>query len=139
VNELFADTFYYLALVNRNNADHERAVAMSESLDVTTVTTAWVLNELADAMASPSQRPAFLRLLEAIRTNPHCVVVPPGERLFDEGLGLYAERADKHWSLTDCISFVVMRERGLTEALTGDHHFAQAGFTARFLDGPAAS
>jgi uncharacterized protein len=39
-------------------------------------------------------------------------------------------RRDKEWSLTDCISFVVMKERGLTEALTADHHFEQAGFKA---------
>jgi predicted nucleic acid-binding protein len=48
--------------------------------------------------------------------------------LFDQGFELYARRLDKDWSLTDCISFVVMREHGLTHALTGDHHFEQAGF-----------
>jgi predicted nucleic acid-binding protein len=42
----------------------------------------------------------------------------------------YESRPDKAWSLTDCISFVVMNQHGLTEALTGDHHFEQAGFTA---------
>lgn len=50
--------------------------------------------------------------------------------LWRRGLGLYAARPDKAWSLTDCISFVVMTDRGLTEALTGDHHFEQAGFRA---------
>lgn len=45
---------------------------------------------------------------------------------------LYDARPDKSWSLTDCISFVVMAERDLTEPLTGDHHFDQAGFTALF-------
>lgn len=137
MSEVFADTFYYLALVNRNDAAHERAVTTSESLGAVTVTTAWVLAELADAMASPSQRPAFLRLLEAIRSNPHCTVVPPSAALFDKGLRLYAERMDKYWSLTDCISFQVMRERGLTNALTGDHHFEQAGFTALLTDRPS--
>ena len=48
----------------------------------------------------------------------------------DAGLALYANRTDKDWSLTDCISFVVMNERGITDALTGDHHFEQAGFAA---------
>ena len=46
------------------------------------------------------------------------------------GVALYAERPDKDWSLTDCISFVVMRKMDITEALTGDRHFEQAGFTA---------
>jgi len=48
----------------------------------------------------------------------------------DRGLALYISRPDKDWSLTDCISFVVMKERGLTGALTADHHFEQAGFVA---------
>jgi predicted nucleic acid-binding protein len=46
------------------------------------------------------------------------------------GIQLYDSRPDKQWSLTDCISFVVMQDRGIVEALTGDHHFEQAGFTA---------
>jgi hypothetical protein len=58
----------------------------------------------------------------------HPPIVPPTQRLFDQGVELYAERPDKGWSLTDCISFVVMRQQGITEALTGDHHFEQAGF-----------
>ena len=50
--------------------------------------------------------------------------------LFERGLALYNARPDKEWSLTDCISFVVMADEGLTDALTGDRHFEQAGFTA---------
>jgi len=50
--------------------------------------------------------------------------------LFERGVGLFRQRPDKEWSLTDCISFVVMRDASLTEALTGDHHFEQAGFSA---------
>ena len=48
--------------------------------------------------------------------------------LFEAGLRLYASRRDTEWSLTDCISFVVMKQHNLTEALTADHHFEQAGF-----------
>jgi len=55
--------------------------------------------------------------------------VPPAQDWFDRGVGLYSRRLDKDWSLTDCISFAVMDEFGLTESLTGDHHFEQAGFT----------
>jgi hypothetical protein len=56
--------------------------------------------------------------------------VPASRELFDSGWALYQDRPDKDWSLTDCISFVAMRERGIIEALTGDHHFEQAGFRA---------
>jgi predicted nucleic acid-binding protein len=94
------------------------------------VTTAWVLTEVADAMAAPPNRPLFLRLIEGFRTLRIVEVVPATPELFDRGIELYGRRPDKSWSLTDCISFVVMTERDITEALTGDHHFEQAGFRA---------
>ena len=58
------------------------------------------------------------------------MIVPASQDVFEQGVELFENRLDKDWSLTDCISFIVMRERGLTEALTGDHHFEQAGFRA---------
>ncbi len=127
---LFADTFYYLAVLNTNDRAHERAVNLSESLGASSVTTAWVLTELGDGMASAGRRTGFLRLVDNLKINPLCLIVPASQPLFDRGLVLYADRPDKAWSLTDCISFVVMREHGLAEALTGDHHFEQAGFRA---------
>jgi uncharacterized protein len=54
--------------------------------------------------------------------------------LFMEGLALYQSRSDKMWGLTDCLSFVVMQTQNLTEAMTADHHFVQAGFRALMLD-----
>lgn len=67
-------------------------------------------------------------MVRSIRENPHVTVVPPAMEWIDAGLRLYAARPDKSWSLTDCISFEVMRSMGLTEALTGDRDFEQAGF-----------
>jgi uncharacterized protein len=90
---------------------------------------AWVLTEVGDALATPGRRESFLRLLAALHADPTCTIVPPTQSLFDQGIALYGERPDKGWSLTDCISFVVMRQQGITEALTGDRHFEQAGFT----------
>jgi predicted nucleic acid-binding protein len=58
------------------------------------------------------------------------IIVETSGKLFRTGVAFYSRRPDKDWSLTDCISFVVMRDRGITEALTGDHHFEQAGFKA---------
>jgi predicted nucleic acid-binding protein len=57
-------------------------------------------------------------------------IVASSRELFRRGFDLYADRPDKEWSLTDCISFVVMTDRRITDALTGDHHFEQAGFVA---------
>lgn len=72
----------------------------------------------------------MIRLLTSLREYPTVEIIPPDSTLFDRGFDLYSQRPDKGWSLTDCISFVVMTERGLTDALTGDHHFEQAGFRA---------
>ena len=57
-------------------------------------------------------------------------IIPADATLYQAGVDLYGQRSDKDWSLTDCISFVVMRQRGIVEALTGDHHFEQAGLIA---------
>jgi len=126
---VFADTFYYLALVSSADHAHEKSSMFSRAFVGHTVTTAWVLTEVADALASPPQRSVFLALLRRLRDDPDVTIAPPTPELFERGVESYGRRADKDWSLTDCISFVVMREHGLTEVLTGDHHFEQAGFT----------
>jgi hypothetical protein len=69
-------------------------------------------------------------MFQSLRFNPFVSIIPPSQEVFDLGLDLYAQRPDKDWSLTDCISFIVMRQHGLTDALTGDRHFQQAGFKA---------
>jgi predicted nucleic acid-binding protein len=127
---VFADTFYYFALFNRNDAAHARARAYASKHDEPIVTTAWVLTELADGLARTDMRQAFSQLLARLHVDSENELVPPTAELMARGVELYDSRPDKKWSLTDCISFVVMQERGIQEALTGDHHFEQAGFTA---------
>lgn len=129
---VFADSFYYLALLSERDAAHARAVAFTRQAHSRMVTTDCVLTEVADAMADPPHRLLFLRLLEALRNDPSATVVPASRELFDQAVDLYAGRGDKSWSLTDCASFVVMEQQGITDALTGDRHFEQAGFTAVF-------
>jgi len=127
---VFADTFFFLALLNPADAAHRDAVAVSRSLRRRRVTTTWVLTEAGDAMSVGTSRSAFLQFLELIKASPLVTVVPATEELFARGVVLFSQRPDKEWTSTDCISFVVMADQGLTEALTGDHHFEQAGFTA---------
>jgi len=129
MRSVFADTFYYLALLSVEDAWHGRAEKLAESLEAPTVTTAWVLTEVADAFSDAPQRGSFLRLLKALREDPDCWIVPASQELFELGVELFAQRPDKDWSLTDCISFVLMRQQGISEALTADRHFEQAGFT----------
>ena len=124
---VFADTFFFLAVLNPRDAAHRRAVEMSRSLRRPRMTTAWVLTEVGDAFAKDN-REAFLDLLKLVRTNPLMRVIEPTQEWFDRGVNLYRERPDKDWPLTDCISFAVMHEFGLRDALTCDRHFEQAGF-----------
>lgn len=126
----FADTFYFLALLSPGDRAHQRAVALTARLPRPLVTTSWVLTEVADAMAGTRSRAAFIVLLSELRADPDVELIPPDPILFELGIDLYSRRPDKAWSLTDCISFVVMTQRQITDALTGDHHFEQAGFRA---------
>ncbi len=127
---IFADTFYFIAQFNRHDKSHEKATTFTNSFQGRMVTTDWVIVELADAFAQPPNRTTFVALYHRLQGKKTLEIVPADRPLLSEGLQLYAQRPDKDWSLTDCISFVVMRQRNLTEALTGDHHFEQAGFIA---------
>ena len=128
---VFVDTFYFLALLNPSDAAHSKSVAFTTSKPVRMVTTEWILTELADALArSRKGREEFSATLADLRCDDDVEIVPSSRELFEAGILLYNDRPDKSWSLTDCISFVVMQRQGLTEALTGDKHFEQAGFVA---------
>ena len=127
---LFADTFYYLALLDPNDSFHERAVEVTRELSANIVTTAWVLLELANSLSAPKHRKVFVDFLDRLRANSGVTIFEADKELFDSGIELYRQRDDKDWSLTDCISFVVMEREGIDQALTGDHNFEQRGFRA---------
>ena len=125
---VFADTSYYFALLGSRDEHHSAAREYTRHFDGSFVTTAWVLTELGNCLSRGPNRPLFLSLLEDLRSDPRVTVFPFSMDVFEEALDLYRSRADKDWSLTDCTSFVIMQEMGLSEALTTDRHFAQAGF-----------
>ncbi len=127
---VFADSFYFFALLNGRDPAHEKAVAFVQSYHGRMMTTSWILTELGDGLANPANRPAFLATLDTLRADPNIGVVGCGEELLEAGIDFFRQRPDKYWSLTDCLSFVVMQKEGITEALTGDKHFEQAGFEA---------
>jgi predicted nucleic acid-binding protein len=126
---IFADTFFFLAVINADDQRHRAAMDFSNSNKSPLLTTTWVLTEVLDGLARTPNRHLGRQLYLDLLSDPAHRVVPPSRRQFEQGLELYHTRPDKKWSLTDCISFLVMQEHGITEALTGDHHFAQAGFT----------
>ena len=128
---VFADSFYFFALVNRHDPAHAKALTFSQTFTGRLVTTGFVLVELADGCASTAQRRAVAaEAVSELRNNPDVAIVPFTDQLFEQGMSLYQQRPDKEWSLTDCISFVVMQREGITDALTGDKHFEQVGFVA---------
>jgi predicted nucleic acid-binding protein len=132
---VLADISYYLALVNPIDPRHERAVGLAEDLLGRIVVTEYVLIELANSLSRGSDRLVFLQLLEDLRNDPSSTVVAGTSGLFQQGVALFAARRDKTWSLVDCISFIVMKQRRLQEALTTDRHFIQAGFRALLCEG----
>jgi uncharacterized protein len=81
-------------------------------------------------MSMPENRSFFLELLDTLRESPDVRILGPTPELFNRGIDLFRQRADKEWSLTDCISFIAMSDAGIKDALTGDRHFEQAGFLA---------
>ena len=126
----FADTAFYVALVNPRDELHAAAVEQADNLQGDLVTTEYVLVELGNRLARSGDKEVFVELIRRLEGDRRVIIVPADPSLFRRGFELLASRLDKDWSLTDCISFVVMKERGLTEALTGDRHFEQAGFVA---------
>lgn len=130
----FADTYYYLALLNPRDADHGKALAASSQRQGKLVTTRWVLAEVGDAMAAPQYRGRFVDLMKTIESDADTIIIGATDDQFREGVALFGQRSDKNWPLTDCISFAVMESHSIQEALTGDHHFEQAGLRALLLE-----
>nr|VFJ88963.1 MAG: hypothetical protein BECKLFY1418B_GA0070995_101317 [Candidatus Kentron sp. LFY] len=103
---------------------------MADEIDSRLITTEAILTEIGNALAKLPWRELAVNALNDLRDDEGVEVLPVSPDLFSEALAFYSYRADKEWGLTDCISFVVMKERKLTGALTTDHHFDQAGFKA---------
>lgn len=129
----FVDTGYWLALYNVRDRLHARALALAAQ-DRPIVTTEGVLLEVGDALARSQTRAMGVALLRNIRDVPNLEIVPLTTESFSRAVDLYAGRPDKEWGLTDCVSLVVMKERGIDEALAADQHFVQAGFRALLLE-----
>jgi hypothetical protein len=127
---VFAGTFYFLALLDSDDLRHAQAADAAGDQDLRLVTTEWVLVEFGDAYCHPIDRPDFIHLYRSLTGHPRVKIIPADKHLFQRGVELFEQRRDKNWSLTDCLSFVSMRDEGITEALTGDKHFEQAGFAA---------
>jgi len=134
---VFADTGYWIALVNPNDGLHRKAKEVSQQLGaLTLVTSDMVLVEVLNMFAERGThlRQAAVATVQAVAADPGIEVVPQTRRLFRDAYDLYRTRSDKDWSLTDCASFVIMDERQIGDALTYDGNFVQNGYRALLRD-----
>jgi uncharacterized protein len=134
---LFLDTAFALALFSSADQYHRRALKwlpVVRAANEVWITEA-VLVEVGNAFSELNRARAVDFNRRAYRT-PNMRVAPVTSSLLERAWELYAERPDKQWGLTDCISFTIMADQSLTEALTPDHHFEQAGFVALLRQDP---
>ncbi len=129
---LFADTFYWVAMLNPGDALHARVMGFVGGLGKAHfVTTDEILTEVLNWFSRGGRhwRNEAVLLVQDLRNDPDVDVLPQTRADFDAA---GAARPDKAYSLTDCRSTVAMRGQGITEVLTNDHHFTQEGFTILF-------
>lgn len=131
MTRLFLDTGYALALAFPRDQHHPRATTLAEQYDLPTtriITTQAVVLEIGNSLAAPVLRPTGISIINGLRTDPRVTIIEVDNALMARGLTLFEDRPDKQWSLTDCISFLVMQDKRMTLALAYDQHFEQAGF-----------
>jgi predicted nucleic acid-binding protein len=139
MKKLFVDANYLIALLNPRDELHEKAKSVSAGLGQSRLVTSEMI--LAEVLAFYADKGAPLREAAAdtacrLCDDPNATVMPQTSLLFQEALGYYRALKDKEWSLVDCASMLIMRSEGISEALTHDHHFEQAGFKALLRDSP---
>lgn len=131
-HKVFLDTAYAIALASQNDKHHEQAIVLAEKLEhesTILVTTRAVQLEIGNALSKQRYRQAGIQLLKSLDNDPTVNIVELSEKLYHDAFQLYRNRKDKEWGLVDCISFITMKQQNISEALTTDDHFNQAGFS----------
>jgi len=131
MNFYFADTQFFIALINPHDQWHKRALdTESNLLEPFYVTTEGILTEVLTFFCEYGAiaRLKAVAAIELILSEANTEIITISHELFLEGVELYKQRPDKGYSLTDCVSMNICRNRGITEILTHDHHFTQEGF-----------
>ena len=133
---VLADTVFWAALIIKQDQYHARASRWALQIGGKIITTTPVLLETANILSRSAWRHHAVKLVDHLQGRDDVEVVPTSADLWNRGWELYRNRMDKEWSLTDCISFIVMQDRKIDCALTADEHFQQAGFAALLLHEP---
>ena len=136
---ILADTGFFIALAFRRDALHAQAHAWSASVAETMLVTEHVLLETVNQLSAPADRGRAAGLMDQVRRDSAFQFLEVDAKLFERGVAMHRERRDKGWSLTDCVSFLVMGDRGVTKALAYDTHFEQAGFEALLRRDPSSA
>jgi len=128
---VFADTGYWIALLDPQDTLHPKAINVSITLTQAQIYTSQMV--LTEILNHVSKRGNFLRyaaanLIESLLENPAVTIIPQTDSIFQQALTLYKQRPDQAWSHTDCSSFCIMQQQKILEALAYDKHFEQAGF-----------
>lgn len=126
----FIDTLFVVALVNERDQHHKKASELADLfVGRQLLTTDAVLIEIGNALAR-NFKPQAVEIIGHFLTSADAQIVRRTRDLFDDAFSLFKAHVDKQWGITDCISFVVMRRAGVTDSLTFDQHFVQAGYQA---------
>src|SRR5438105_3974428 len=136
---IFLDTGYLVALINGRDQDHPRAQRWRAYLQdqlIQYISTEAVLWEWLNGCSHRALRMQAAEGYRLFHEDEQVLIVPFEPASIQAALSIYKSRSDKDWSLTDCLSFAVMQEEGIMDALTADHHFEQAGFRALLLEDP---
>ena len=127
-NRIFVDTVFVIALINQRDQYHQQASELADRFEgYPLLTTDAVLLEIGNALARGYKQEA-IEVIEQFLASDEVEIKRLTPYLFEQAFELYKQHRDKDWSLVDCISFVTMREAGMSQALTFDRHFVQAGF-----------
>lgn len=118
--EAFLDTSFAIALSAVTDRNHQQATQLADQMEANKtriVTTQAVLLEIGNALSKQRYRAAAVQLLESLEFDPNVDIILLTNELYTDALNLFKGRADKEWGLVDCLSFVVMQSRGITDAL----------------------
>jgi predicted nucleic acid-binding protein len=129
MKQIFADTGYWIGLVNPRDQIHKKVMKITQELSsARLLTTEMVLVELLNSFSDSPFRRVVAGMVLKLRNDRNVRIVPQTSEQFERALRRYKQAADKSWSLTDCASFQVMEAEQIQAALTHDQHFAEAGF-----------
>jgi predicted nucleic acid-binding protein len=130
MTEVFVDAWYYIALIDRFDSHHHRVRRLAARIPAgRLVTHEAVLTEVLAYFSSEGSQMRSRAVRFARAALQHTTVLPSDTNLFVRALDHYAARLDKGYSLVDCMSMMVMRDRSIRQVLSNDRHFAQDGFT----------